>query len=465
MSLVQCTSPCDTVDQCDAAKCCAWVRVIAIFEILAILDFSHIKESFDSRKRVGRKTSKRSPTVGPGGTGYATGEPKFGEFDYYDDDIGTQVEYDMDYDGWGNQGWGGFSPEPISWGDDWDSAIDPYKLKKATKSKRSNKTSRRSTRAKGPMTGSDVAVDRTRDLEDVSTWAFHALAIYLPNPYADSPAPFDFVPHPSIGTLLQLSSLPEILGALLRNDSVTDWISRGETYQAMLRLLRRLADCELTITLLVSRGWSKTRSCGIDPLVRSGGEVTWERDEEGGIVRTAPLYNHFEKLTKQSKAYLTGISTITSDIEEAGIREMSLCGDIIAAKEDLDRCLAVMGSGSNSDEIKPDDRTEKTPLSSEGLDKSYERECARLAFEYATLSEDEPTGGLTYRNFQYLNLVEASSNGARIPKDRLHILKELAVMGTALPPGIWVRVDEVRSDVMYVSPPSETMEFANLVRK
>jgi len=474
MSPVQCASPCGQVDECDTAKCCARVRVIAVFEILRTLDSYHLNELSNSQKRINNtvtKSSKKKPsTAGPAGTGYATDVPQFDGFGGYDDDAGMDGQY-----GWGPSdpgdlgwGWGGdnFPLEPSNvspWGEGWSalSGSDPsHKAKAKTKSKRGEKTRRRSTRVFKSKTEKDMTSDETQSWDDVSGWVFRALAVYLPNPYADSPAPFDFVPHPSIVALLQLSYLPETLGALLRNDSVADWIARSETYQTMLRLLRRLADCELTIRLLVSRGWSKTKSCGIDPFLRGDGEVVWERDEDGGVVRTAPLYNHFEKLTKQCEAYLTGMSSIAGDIGETGIKEMSLCGDIVAAKEDLDRCLAVIGTASEPDEDKADEQVGKAPSDAEQLDKAYERECEELAFKYVTLSEDGPTGGLVYQRFHYRGMVDASSNDTRIPKDRLHILRELAVTGTGLPPGIWVRVDEVRNDVMYVPSFHETVKSA-----
>jgi baculoviral IAP repeat-containing protein 6 len=423
---------------------------------------------------VTKASKKSSSTVGPAGTGYATNRLKSGGFDGYDDGMGIDGQYGWGSGGWDDPGlgWGmdGFSPEPSSlspWGGGWGVLNDPepsHKAKAVIKPKLNDKTNRRSTRASKRKTKKDVTSDGTRSWDDASNWVFRALAVYLPNPYTDSPAPFDFVPHPSIGALLQLSYLPEILGALLRNDSVADWIARSETYQTMLRLLRRLADCELTIRLLVSRGWSKTKSCGIDSIIRGDGEVVWERDEDGGVVRTAALYNHFEKLTKQCETYLTGMSSIAGDIGETGIKEMSLCGDIIAAKEDLDRCLAVIGTISELDENEADERAGKVPSNGEEFDKTYERECEELAFKYVTLSEDGPTGGLLYRTFHYRGMVEASANDTRIPKDRLHILKELAVMGTGLPPGIWVRVDEVRSDVMYVPSFHETTTLAQVSR-
>ena len=478
MSPVQCVPPCSQTDECDAVKCCARARVIAIFEILRVLDFHHLNELSSSQKCMGdtvTKASKKRPSaVGPAGTGYATDELQFGGFGGYDGDAGMDGQYGWGFGdqdnpewGWGNDDLFLESPSLDPWGGGWGalSGSGPrHKAKANTEPKQSKNTSRRPTRTSKSKMEKDVTSNGTRSRDNASNWVFRALAVYLPNPYADSPALFDFVPHPSITALLQLSYLPETLGALLRNDSVADWIARSETYQTMLRLLRRLADCELTIRLLVSRGWSKTKSCGIDSFIRGDGEIVWERGEDGDVVRMAPLYNHFEKLTKQSEAYLTGISSIAGDMEEAGIEEMSLCGDIIAVKEDLDRCLAVIGNISESGENEADEQMGKAPSNGEELDKAYERECEELAFKYVTLSEDGPAEGLVYRYFHYRGMVEASSNDTRIPKDRLYILKELAVMGTGLPPGIWVRVDEVRNDVMYVPPFHGTTILAKKIR-
>ena len=42
----------------------------------------------------------------------------------------------------------------------------------------------------------------------------------------------------------------------------------------------------------------------------------------------------------------------------------------------------------------------------------------------------------------------ASASGTRAPAARLRLLKELAVMATSLPLGVWVRADEVRNDAL-----------------
>ncbi len=69
----------------------------------------------------------------------------------------------------------------------------------------------------------------------------------LPAPYAEDIKEYDILPNGSISSLLSLSQLPELLGGLLRNDSVSEWINRSEVYYAILGLLRRMADCELSI--------------------------------------------------------------------------------------------------------------------------------------------------------------------------------------------------------------------------
>ena len=50
--------------------------------------------------------------------------------------------------------------------------------------------------------------------------------------------------------------------------------------------------------------------------------------------------------------------------------------------------------------------------------------------------------------YKYASELEQTANATRNPKDRLHLVKELAVMATSLAPGVWVRVDEVRNDAM-----------------
>ena len=83
------------------------------------------------------------------------------------------------------------------------------------------------------------------------------------------------------------------------------------------------------------------------------------------------------------------------------------------------------------------------------MERKYALECERLAFKYATLSQPSKNGtGLDYPGYTYAQELRKTADATRNPKDRLHLVKELAVMATSLPPGVWVRVDEVRNDAM-----------------
>jgi len=312
--------------------------------------------------------------------------------------------------------------------------------------------------------------------EEVIVRALTTITNILPSPYADSAHVFDMIPHPSIASLLSLSQLPELLGSLLRNDSITDWISRSELYYAMLALLRRLADCELTVRVLIDEQWEKSRSCGIEEWMQGEGEITWDqcKDKSGTMrpSRSPPLYAHFKKLSKQCEAFLAGASQLmdgsgrndedTEDIENTAIRAASLCGDIIAARDDIERAMKVMSKGdsaentSGSEAKDPSQGIGKGPAKGKNLDptvemeRAYARACERLAFKHVTMSSecDGNTSDSQYREYNYARELAQTASMTRNPKDRLHLVKELAVMATCLPPGVWVRVDEVRNDAM-----------------
>jgi baculoviral IAP repeat-containing protein 6 len=257
------------------------------------------------------------------------------------------------------------------------------------------------------------------------------------------------LPHASIGHLLALSQLPVLLGSLLRNDSVTDWIIRSEIYYAMIALLRRMADCELTVEVLIGQRFEMAESCGLEDWMWENGEISWVKDKQGRIERAPPLYEHFKKLTKQSEAFLAGALRMMENEEGADedmdetINATSLCGDIIAARDDIERAMTIVGRGA-------DTRTSASPSKGKGKDKNrdpavdmenrYSQACENLAFKHIEMD---------YSQFNYASQLKATESSTRKPKDRLHLVKELATMATSLPPGIFVRVDEVRNDAMY----------------
>jgi hypothetical protein len=197
-------------------------------------------------------------------------------------------------------------------------------------------------------------------------------------------------------------------------------------------------------------------------------EILWVKSSDSQKpMRANPLYTYFQKLTKQCETFLSGASQMLEGSEDAGediesiIKSTSLCGEIIAARDDLERAmkamnklpaaptLAPMGERRSSTPIPPEETSGdkgKSAAIDDGrdLEKRYTDECERLAFHHVVFPQENNS----YSTFNYADLVRQTANSTRTPKDRLHMIKELAVMATSLPPGVWVRVDEVRSDVL-----------------
>ena len=390
---------------CSITQCCAEIRAIAIFEILGSFDRQFLGERAKAHSRALKAVARynsayKGNTVGPGGTGY----------------------------GIGSEG----------------------------------------SKSKATATESKVN-DVALRWDKIVIHAIASLTELLPAPYSDEPQVYDILPHASIGHLLSLSQLPVLLADLLRNDSVTDWILRKETYNAMLSLLRRMADNELTIQCLIGQRWEMDKSCDLDCWMWEDGEITWAKNTKGDFEVVPPLYSYFKKLTKQSEAFQGGAMQMLGesgedgdDVDDTMIQGTSLCGDIIAARDALERAITLLGLSSSkleSDSQAPQvnhsnqfSKKGKGKDMSINIDNVYVEACERLAFKHVSLCEasSNSNASLKYTNYNYASQLTQTQNTTRLPKSRLHLVKELAVTATSLPAGVWVRVDEVRNDAMYV---------------
>ncbi|KAL4253632.1 hypothetical protein ABKN59_003427 [Abortiporus biennis] len=303
--------------------------------------------------------------------------------------------------------------------------------------------------------------------------ALTTITMLLPSPYAENAQTYDMIPHGSISSLLLLSQLPEILGRLLRNDSITDWTARSDVYYAMLALLRRLADCELSIQVLISPRYEIKHSCGLEEWMWEDGSIDFEKSSDSdSLVQSPPLHTHFRKLTKQCEAFLAGASHMLQGVNEGEggqdaetmVKATSLCGDIIAARDDIDRVLIVMGKDFNGSASTPGPSSTNSHSQDNGkgkgkgknrdpliaLENAYAEAWEKSSFKYVILSQTNHSGTLDYSSFNYAQQLTSTQNATRNPKDRLHLIKELAVLATSLPMGIWMRLDEVRNDAIKV---------------
>ncbi|KAI0368884.1 hypothetical protein BV20DRAFT_968673 [Pilatotrama ljubarskyi] len=444
MSPVSCSPLCKGKthnEDCRVETCCADVRIVALYEALGAFDRQYLAERATANERAQKAAAtsrkKQVGSVGPGGTGYGSGR-------------------------------GG----SYSYGDDYDAFLDCHEDVLLGYSSRVRSRGRGRGRSGGR--GASSARPDNSDQHDPTAIQFDQIILaalktitdFLPCPYSENTQIYDMLPHPAIGSLLLLSQLPDLLATLLRNDSVTDWISRIDVYHSVFSLLRRMADCELTLEVLVGPRWEMSRSCGLEDWMWGDGEIIWETDSEGGEpIPAPPLYAHFKKLTKQCETFLSGASSMlesASDGEDTEnmVKAASLCGDIIAVKDDLERAMIAMGKDP-TEVLKEPPRTSSPASRSAAkgkgkdpdidMERTYARECERLAFQHVSLSRPASDGaGLDYPGYYYARELTQTANATRNPKDRLHLVKELAVMATSLPPGVWVRVDEVRNDALKI---------------
>lgn len=207
------------------------------------------------------------------------------------------------------------------------------------------------------------------------------------------------------------------------------------------------------------------KSGGIDEYLWGDTDITWET-VDGRLVKAQPLYGYFQKLTKQCETFLAGANKMLEDSQdgqagedlEATIKSASLCSEIIVAQENLDRAMQALRrdpsalSASVSEDLAAPSVKQKGKGKNKGknvdpaleMERQYRQVCETLAFEHVAF----PQTGQIYTTFNYNNELRDTARSTRTPKDRLHLIKELAVMATSLPSGVWVRVDEVRNDAL-----------------
>ncbi|BGP11044.1 hypothetical protein JCM10049v2_006943 [Rhodotorula toruloides] len=329
----------------------------------------------------------------------------------------------------------------------------------------------------------DLAQDRLYLL------AFRLLSSLLPSPDSPTPKIYDFLPSSLLSPLIELSTLPDLLTLLLRNDSVPEWQRRSEVYFSMLDVLGKIGGSEGLLGVLFGERREKRWSEGIGGWMRAVGEVRWERkalpgqaeeagkgkgkgkgkaaprgqkrkagereeeeENKGEVVMTAPLYTHLGKLLRQASAFRK--AAISGDFDDSDAALIGICGDFVTAGERFRQTEKVWedmhgrdpgravngGSGEGKGEGKGKGKEH------EWTEADYFKACEALAYDSVNLAIENDKGEITYPNHYYNRDILASANSRRT--NFAHLAKELAVLSTSLPPGIWVRVDETRVDVI-----------------
>ncbi|PRQ72346.1 hypothetical protein AAT19DRAFT_9685 [Rhodotorula toruloides] len=252
----------------------------------------------------------------------------------------------------------------------------------------------------------------------------------------------------------------------------------------MLDVLGTIGGSEGLLGVLFGERREKRWSEGIGGWMRGEGEIRWERkvapgqveevgkgkkgkakaaprgrkrkaeegeEEEankGEVVMTAPLYTHLGKLLRQASAFRK--AAISGDFDDSDAALIGICGDFVTAGERFKQTEKVWEDMHGRDQaVNGADGEAKGKgkgKEREWTEADYVKACEALAYDSVNLAIENDKGEVTYPNHYYNRDILASANSRRT--NFAHLAKELAVLSTSLPPGIWVRVDETRVDVI-----------------
>ncbi|GAA5993591.1 hypothetical protein JCM10908_000129 [Rhodotorula pacifica] len=524
-------------------ECCAEGRAIAIFELLSSLDaiytLDHLQRPSATASTTAAKKRKRTAagansaaalTSGKGaGTGYDSGSsysvPGLGGAatsngtGYAADDYDSYDDSEMDEFGFGG-GEGGRDFDPGMYEDE-ESFYEAMEAKLVQSSKKKGKAAvagkkgaaekGKGKNGKGGGSGDQgrgkkapqtITVEAARDAaqDRIYLCALQILSSLLPQPDSPSPRMYDFLPHPSLSSLIELSTLPDLLATLLRNDSVPEWQRRSDLYFGMLEVLGLLGGCEATLQCLFKGRREKryVEGGGIGGWMERRGEIVWEYEQgaepdsidtaakgkgkgkattakgkkrqadsavdaepSGKVVLATPLYSLLKKLLIQAHAFRRAASSST-EFDDADFALLGICGDFATAGERFVETEKVWEERMRSERrrLEKEVQAEEEEGASEerrssarraGKGKGAEKE-QRLwtEMEYVKACEELAYGAveLDVKKHHYTREITESASSRRPHGSFVHLAKELAVLSTSLPAGIWVRHDEERVDVI-----------------
>ncbi|GAA5932431.1 hypothetical protein JCM1841_000579 [Sporobolomyces salmonicolor] len=457
-------------------QCCAAGRAIVLLEILSALDTVYLADHLKkpvvkpaaAAKGKGRKKTK--PDGRGAGTGYGTDAayPYGGHASASGPSNGTGYAYEDGYDS--------FDDEEGMYSDMDDGDLDGFAYHTAH-----GVAAASASPPKKVENQHEIAQDK------LYLPALKLLARLLPQPDSPEATMYDFFPHSTLPALLSVSTLPDLLANLLRNDSVLEWQRRSDVYFAMIEVLQGLGHSEATLAVLFEERRDKAWSEGLGKWLRGEGDIVWERtkpavvagtiqgkgrgkkrkvDEEasvelGELILASPLFSLLKKLTIQAEAFRKAALTGEFDDDDAAL--VGICGDFVSAGE---RCASLSklwmahqdrekspreGGHAKAAEPVINGRLKgkgKEKEASGWTEKDYVKACAALAYQTVEMSVDSPEGGKTFPTHHYKRDIDDTASSRRPHNSFVHLAKELAVLSTSLPPGIWLRVDEARVDVL-----------------
>lgn len=233
---------------------------------------------------------------------------------------------------------------------------------------------------------------------------------------------------PALGPMIELSLVQDRIAELLHNDSLQDITTRGGLYFAVFELFERLGKHRDTSYLVYEKRFVKKQSSGLFVLstsndlkgkgkARADHHLIFGRGEDS---TSSSLVACISKLGIQSEALLKASRAVKNEFRTASAQDLLEVTERIA---NLQVSLKLHGeSGSKSDK--------------QMTWREYNQ-------KYCMTREEN-----VLRHVDRRLAAEANSWHHSQPNRIKRLVTEASEMETSLPPNIFVKVDEVRPDVM-----------------
>ncbi|KAK2629887.1 hypothetical protein QTJ16_000707 [Diplocarpon rosae] len=223
--------------------------------------------------------------------------------------------------------------------------------------------------------------------------------------------------------MLRMSTLLDTVTEMVRNDSIVDITERFDVYQGVVAFIEKLASHRELVVLLFEERYISMDHPGIKVLGDGG---TYEPQETS---RSAPLISSYGNTHIQAKTFLEMTQKSKTKTHSA-VESWQSKESLILLKRVV-HCFELLDTIAS--EAKP---ATNVVAKTENIWSEF-AQANNLTFTDEVL--------LSHRYERDFNAVIASNRG------RLNtISKELATLKTSLPPGIFLKVAESRSDVMKV---------------
>lgn len=227
---------------------------------------------------------------------------------------------------------------------------------------------------------------------------------------------------PELTGMLQLSLVFDKAAEMLRNDSLDDVLKREHVYYELFNFVGKLSAIPDLIHLVTSTRRLKRRTAGLQAISQesSDGQSTslMELDDD----TSGSLVDQFKNLAKQSRLVLKSTSKREFQ-DKKGKAMLGFCESIAELYKKIQQ------SGPRKRKAKAETK--------EGKWAAFHEKFA--------LTRDERVLGKS-NGFMFMLLVEGMVRSR--PGRMKRLVTEAANMATSLPPGIFVKVDESRPDVM-----------------